>query len=54
MSRLVRLPAFAVIVSVAVGSAALGILGALVAVPVTACAVHTVQFVRRKRRLRPA
>jgi putative heme transporter len=52
MSRLVRLPAFAVIVAVAMGSAALGILGALLAVPVTACAVHTVQFIR-KRRVRP-
>ena len=49
MSRLVRLPAFGVIVSVAIGAAAIGVLGALLAVPVTACAVRTVQFLRVRR-----
>ncbi|WP_219414119.1 AI-2E family transporter [Pseudonocardia nigra] len=49
MSRLVRLPAFAVIVAVAIGTALLGVLGALLAVPVAACVVRTGAFLRDRR-----
>jgi predicted PurR-regulated permease PerM len=54
MSRLVRLPAFAVIVAVALGSTVLGVLGALLAVPVAACVVRTVAFLRRRAERGPA
>lgn len=47
--RFMHLPAFAIIVAVAVGATLLGVLGAFLAVPVAACAVRVVQFVRDDR-----
>ncbi len=54
MSRLVRIPAFGVILVVTAGAALLGVLGALLAVPLTACVVRVVQFLRRRRVTEPA
>jgi predicted PurR-regulated permease PerM len=48
MSRTTQLPALAVIVSVAVGTTLLGVLGALVAVPVLSMLVETVRFLRQR------
>jgi predicted PurR-regulated permease PerM len=49
MSRLIRIPAFGVILVVTAGAALLGVLGALLAVPLTACVVRVVQFLRSRR-----
>jgi predicted PurR-regulated permease PerM len=49
MSRLVRIPAFGVILVVTTGAALLGVLGALLAVPLTACVIRIVQFLRSRR-----
>lgn len=48
MARMVRLSAFAVIVAVSIGSTLLGVLGALLAVPVAACLTETVRFLRER------
>ena len=40
MGRIVRVPAFVVLVAIAIGSALLGVLGAFLAVPVAACVEH--------------
>jgi hypothetical protein len=48
MSRTTQLPALAVIVSVAVGTTLLGVLGALVAVPALSMLVETVRFLRQR------
>jgi predicted PurR-regulated permease PerM len=48
MSRTARLPALAVIVAVAVGTALLGVLGALVAVPVLSMLIEGVRFARER------
>lgn len=48
MSRTTQLPALAVIVSVALGTTLLGVLGALVAVPALAMLVETVRFLRQR------
>ena len=53
MSRLVRIPAFGVILVVTSGAALLGVLGALLAVPLTVCVVRVVQFLRSRRRSEP-
>ena len=45
----VRLPPFLVLVSVAVGATALGVLGAFLAVPVAACLARTGAYLRERR-----
>jgi predicted PurR-regulated permease PerM len=48
MARMVRLSGFATIVAVSIGSTLWGVLGALLAVPVTACLTETVRFLRER------
>ncbi|MGH4007955.1 MAG: AI-2E family transporter [Pseudonocardiaceae bacterium] len=47
-ARMVRLSAFVVIVAVSIGSTLLGVLGALLAVPVTACLTEILRFFRER------
>jgi len=49
MSRAVRLPPFLVLVAVAIGATALGVLGAFLAVPVAACLARTGAYLRERR-----
>ena len=49
MSRAVRLPPFLVLVAVAIGATALGVLGAFLVVPVAACLARTGAYLRERR-----
>ena len=49
MSRAVRPPPFLVLVAVAIGATALGVLGAFLAVPVAACLARTGAYLRERR-----
>lgn len=49
MSRVIRLPPFAVIVAISAGATLLGILGAFLAVPATAAAVQVRQVLRERK-----
>ncbi|MPZ67549.1 MAG: AI-2E family transporter [Pseudonocardiaceae bacterium] len=49
MGKLIRLPAFVVLLAIVVGATLLGVLGAFIAVPVTAAMARAGEYVREQR-----